>query len=72
MVPAGAGQNLGVQLGLPQDGQLLALSVVVEAGKADKRCVARRYRGDNLFDEVSPLPDEDDLTQLLGVARRPA
>ena len=63
-LPGLGGDDLRVDLLLPEHLERLALGVVVEARQAHERRVVPGARGDDLLDEVLPLTDADDLTRL--------
>jgi hypothetical protein len=60
--PARAGGDGGVDLALPEDGQLFALGVVVEAGEADEGLLGRARWRDDLLDEEGAGADAHELT----------
>ena len=67
--PGGLAENLGVDLLLPEDFQLLSLGIIFEARQAHERLVFAPRGERHAFDEVPPRPDADDLTLLGGKIR---
>ena len=59
-----AASEAGVYLPLPEDLQLLALGVIVEAGEADAGLLAGLGGRDDLRDEVLARADPGDLARL--------
>jgi len=60
-LPCLRGENLGVDLALPEHCEFLALRVVVDAGEADERGLAGLGGGRRLLHEPLVLADVDEL-----------
>jgi hypothetical protein len=69
VVPAGACQNLGIDFGLPEDFEGLALGVVVEAREPNQGSVVWGGRRSNVFDKILPLAGVNDVTNFREMSR---
>src|SRR5262249_26105288 len=64
VLPGATRQDLWIDLLLPKRFELLALGVVIEAGKAKQSRVAGARRRHDFFDQILPLANANDLAWL--------